>query len=221
MALFAEVNGTPVKKAEIIVPWYGVWTADVQLDRVTGIANPVTLTVGGLVMKGVIFRAGDFVGTTSYRLVGGANGWGKIQTELFYRNPFGIKVSLIAKDAASTIGESIAIDASAERELGGMWTRRAEPGSRVLDRICDLWWVRPDGVTQIGTHSTTLITSKYDVIPEGTNLAVGKITIATDAPQDWAPGRTFKAPQFASTKTISSAIHRLDSGKLRTEVWTA
>lgn len=220
MTLFAEVNGTPVKKAEIVTPWYGVWTADVQLDRVADLSKGVTLTVGGLVMKGVVYRAGDFLGATSYRIIGGGGGWGTTVPPLFFKSPFGVTSTLVAKGIAAFVGESVAFDVTASRLLGDFYMQQSEPASRVMDRLCDLWWVRPDGVTQIGTHSTTLIVSKFDVIPEGTDLALGKIAIATDVPEDWSPGRRFNSPQFAATKTISSVIHRLDSGKLRSEVWT-
>lgn len=220
MAL-ATLDGTPVKRAEITLPYCGVWTADVQLDRTVGIQSSVVLTVGGLVMKGTVYRAGDFLGTTSFRIVGGNGAWSRTLPPVYYKSAFGVNSILIARAAALFCGESLSMDLVDSRPLGEMFVLASCPASRLLDQVCDLWYVRADGVTRIGSRDNAMIVSKFDVLPDGTDPGRGRITLATDFPEDWVPGRRFSCLQFADVQTISSVVHRLDAGKLRTEVWTS
>jgi hypothetical protein len=122
------------------------------------------------------------------------------------------------QDAAKETGETLVIS-SGGGGLGNYYARMEAPGARVLDTLAPTWWMRTDGKTEVGVRVSKVIVSKFDVLKEGTNLALGKITIATDNPEDWQPGAQFLAPQFGEIRTVSSAVHKLDGGKLRTEAW--
>jgi hypothetical protein len=217
MALFAEINGNRASSASIVLPYQGIWHADIELDQAVTLSGLVTLTVSDMVLKGSIYRQGTFLNSSSIRMVGGYLGWPKKTTAKEYRSSFGVKFSVIAGDAARETGEKIFIPS--DFSVGEFYERQAEAAVRVLDTFADIWWMREDGVTVIGDRAQPIITSAFDVMSDGTSLAMGKITIATDKPGDWLPGVKFSSPTLAQ-KQASAIIHKLTKDKLRTEIWT-
>lgn len=219
MTLFAALDGTPIKRLELLLPYFGIWTApEVHLDRVIAEDATATLQLGGLTLQGSVFRTGSFVGSGAYRLVGGKGGWSKLAPAQSYYNPAGVKASIVLRDAARAAGETLDLDA--DSSVGIHWVRLGDkPASRDLNLIRPDWWVRPDGVTTTGPRPSPIVTSAFDVLPEGTALAVGRVMIATDKPEDWLPGVQFSSPTL-SLRTVDSVRHLLDGNKLRTELWT-
>lgn len=218
MAIFAELNGNRVRTAAVTLPHHGIGHADVVLDSsTTSLSGVLTLVIGDFVFKGTAFRQGGFVGVNYFRIVGGAAGWGKKVREKEYRSVFGIKFSVIAQDAARECGETLSVQS--DFTVGLCYDRQNAPAVRVLDTYAPQWWVGTDGVTVVGNRPTPTITSQFDVMQDGTDLGVGKITVATDHPAAWVPGARFSSPVL-SEKQIAGVIHRLDKDKLRTQVWT-
>jgi hypothetical protein len=218
MTLFAALNGTPIKRLELTIPYFGAWVAsDLHLDRVVEETPAATLTLGGLTLIGTVFRSGSFVGSGAYRVSAGA-GWSKTIPAQSYYSAGGVKASLVLRDAARAAGETLSLDA--DSTLGTHWIRLfPAPAVRVLDLVRPDWWVRPDGVTTTGPRPSPIVTSHFDVLPDGTALSVGRVAIATDRPEDWLPGVQFSSPTL-SMRTVDSIRHVLDGNKLRTEVWT-
>jgi hypothetical protein len=217
--IFAELNGTRAQKATITIPYTGIWTADVSLDQqVTVSSGAASLSVGGLNLSGTIYRAGDFVGTGAFRIVGGKGGWQKLVSAQFYRGGAGgLKLADVLNDTARAVGETVKIASNVS--VGSAFTRGAGPAARVLNSLAPGWWMGLDGVTQVSARATPSITSQFDVIPDGTSLSLGKVMIATDTPEDWVPGVFFTSLTLPRLQ-VSSVIHHLDAHKLRTEVWT-
>lgn len=212
--MFASISGQVVNRATVTIPYSGIWHADVEANGVL-VSGAVTLTVGSLVLKGTVFRSGFFAGDFHYRIVGGAGGWQKIVPSQVYNSNSSIKLSLVLNDAARVAGETISLDT--DRDIGPFYVRQQAPAARVLNQLTASWYVRPDGVTAVGSRSGDMIASPFDVLA-GTDLGLGKVLLATDRPEDFTPGRTFKSLTL-STQSIGGVVHRLDRAKLRTEVW--
>lgn len=219
--MFCSINGQRVTDLTLTIPARGLWTADAALDNViefTGTA--VTLVLAGLTLVGSVVRSGNYSGTGTLRLVGGKGGWRNQIAKRFYQNPNGIKLTPILTDAARDAGETITIDA--DTTLGLFFVREEAPACRVLNQLCDSWYVQNDGTTRVGQRATPTITSRFDVVGEHVARNLGRIPIATDFPQDWMPGAKFAAPTLgSSTLQISDVVHRLTPERLRTEIWAA
>lgn len=218
MAIFAELNGVRIRAATVTIPYHGIWHADVVLDQATVLSGQLTLVLGDLTLRGVAFRQGGFSGVNYVRIVGGAGGWMRKIPAKEYRSSFGVKFSLVVGDAARSVGETVSV--AADFVIGQFYERKEACASCVLDTFAPLWWMRSDGTTVVGNRAATNVASKFDVMLDGTNLAAGKITIATDMPAVWQPGVTFSSPFLTGQQTASAVVHRLDSQKLRTEIWT-
>ena len=100
--------------------------------------------------------------------------------------------------------------------IGQAFIRQECPAARVLDQVGDPWWVRPDGVTEVGARATDEIKSHFDVV--SAQLAIGQLFVATDDVQDWTPARQFQTPTI-SIRTLSTVIHHIEKEKIRTEAW--
>jgi hypothetical protein len=217
---FPQLNGTRATKAVITVPFGGIWTVDVAIDQQVTVTNGAALVqLGALSLTGTIFRAGDFTGTGVFRVVGGAGGWQGQLPPKFYRGAgsAGLKLSSVLNDTARAVGETVKIDTDVS--IGSAYARGAGPAVRALNSLVGPWWMRFDGVTEVGTRATPTIISPFEVIPDGTNLALGRIVIATDNPEDWVPGSLFSSPTLAQ-RSVTSIVHYLEPNKVRTVVWT-
>lgn len=215
--MFAQVNERRAFSLRLTIPERGLWTGDAKLD--TGdefAATTVTVTLADLALTGFVFRAGSYSGTTWLRMVGGRGGWYQEIGSKFYRNPFGLRLSPIIRDAASAVGESVEFES--DPTIGTFYTRALGPAVRVLNQLATMWFVRPDGVTYIGARTATTIASDF-AVSEEQDLARGAVSIATEFPGQWVPGCTFSSPTIASARA-STVMHTLEGDQLRTDVWT-
>jgi len=117
-------------------------------------------------------------------------------------------------DAASAVGEKVAIDS--DGAVGTAFVRQGAIAARVLEQVGDFWWMQPDGTTRVGARSNDVIVSAFDVV--SAQLAIGQLFVATDIVEDWTPGRRFSTPTI-SQRTISTVMHHIDKGAVRTEAW--
>jgi hypothetical protein len=214
MTLFAELNGNRIVSGVIAFHFLGIPFGDVLLDKVADVSGAQTLTLGPLTMKCTAVNVGTFSGSTRVRVVGGAGGWRKQINAKSYQRPLGVKKSTILGDAARDCGETIVVDADAS--IGSAFVRQTAIAARVLEQVGDPWWVRNDGVTEVGERDTSQISSHFNVM--STQLAIGQVFLATDDLQDWNPGRRFQTPTI-SMRTISSVMHHIEKDRIRTEAW--
>lgn len=213
---FAAFGGQRVITAHVAIPAYGAWSADVSLAVSAPIPSTAApLVLGDLSLLGTVFRAADFAGSRSARVVGGYGGWQKSVPAQAYRGA-NVRISTVLKDAAAAVGERVQVDAS-DTNLGS-FTRAAGRASQTLRQVGGpQWWVAPDGVTHVGPRPASAITSQFDVI--AWSGKTGRFTIASETLADWLPGRTFTAPTVGSTKTIGFvSIEMANDGRLRLEV---
>ncbi len=218
--MFCSINGARVTKLSLLIPAIGLQTADVSLDDVIEFTGTdAALTLAGLQMSMSVVRSGNFSGTGTLRLVGGKGGWRGIIPQRFYQNPNGIKLSPVLTDAARAAGETIIIDT--DTTLGLFFIREQAPACRVLNQLCDSWYMQNDGTTRVGTRASPTITSKFDLVGEA-QPNLGKFEIATDFPEDWVPGAMFSTPTLGSTVfQVSDVVHKLTPDNLRTVVWVS
>lgn len=217
--MFSAVNGVRVGALTLVIPARGLWVADVLLNQPLEDGAGVTLTLAGLTLRGKVERGGNFLLNFSARIVGGNGGWEQVIPSRPYQNPFGVKLKSVVTDAASAAGESVNV--TADRDIGLFYVRKSGPASRVLNQLAPQWWVDSAGVAQVGPRATPTVTSYFDVLAEGTSLRVGRVAIATDKPEDWHPGVMFSAPTIPQQMQAATVVHRLDSDKFRTTVWTS
>lgn len=210
---FANVNGERIVSGSMVIPEYGAPMGDVVLATSGAIPKDITVTVGALAMVANSFRMASFAGSRSVRFVGGKGGWRTQVAAQHYKSTGGVKASLVAKDAAAAVGETVNVQN--DRVLGTMWTRETGPASRVLTQLSRLWWIDPDGTTQLAdARPSSPITSVFTVV--AWSGAKGRFDIATESVQDWMPGRTFTSPTVTKTQRISMVQLDVDGdGKLR------
>ena len=136
-----------------------------------------------------------------------------------YASPAGVRLSMVLKDVATEVGETVAFFGPAD-SIGLAYVREAGPAQRVLRQLAgELWWITPAGVTAIqGTRDVSLIKSAFDVLDY--RGASGRVHVATEVLADWMPGRTFTAPTLEGA-TLGIGAVSLDfttDGKARLEV---
>lgn len=214
MAFYASLNGEQVTSAKVTIPYYGVWTADVELAADKALTGPITFAFGNVTMVGHSFRTSGYAGSRKCLLTGGKAGWSKVIPEQAYSDPSGIKASTLLRDAAAACGESIGLNQ--DRTIGTAWNRAKEPASRVLRSILGAaWWIDLLGVTQCQDRTLkTPIATPFTV--ENFDGGLGVVTIATEDPASWMPARTFTAPVIPQSRTLSDVQFSFgDNGKLR------
>ncbi len=216
MALYASLNDRVITEAEIQIPRVGIWCADVALDDGAAIANgtAVTLKLAGLTLAGTVRRGESWQGAWRGRVVGGSDGWRKEIGPAGYRSPLGVHAGIVLRDAARAVGETVSLDA--DFSVGPFFARMRGPAARLLSILDVSWYMRTDGVTVVGARPGGSIATPFDVIDGSPEL--GTYTIATEYPEDFAPGRSLVSATIAQ-KTISAVVHRLNAGNLRTVVW--
>jgi hypothetical protein len=221
--LFASLGGVPVIRARLVVPYSGIWHADVTLDRVlpAPLVGPQILSIGGSTWNCSVVRTIDFAGIREARLVGGLGGWRRpipaavIPTPL--TSPAGVPLSAVLAVAASLAGELpvSTVGFLGSPVLGPAYAFQAGPMSLVLqDVLGDAWWMDPTGKIQTAPRLPTPILSPWTAM--AVDGAGGRYEIATESPGDWQPGATFVGP--VASGTVSRVAYALTGDSLRVEV---
>ncbi len=203
----------------IMIPYYGIWVADVVLSGVEDLTPGVTLVIGNLSMVGHVFRSSSFSGSRTARIVGGHGGWRKKISSQSYSSTKKIKKSMVLRDAASACGEQVKI--ANDSDLGDFWVREEGPAVFALRQIVGkTWFMGIDGVTQISDRTdTSLIQSPFDV--NSWSGSKGAFNIATEDVASFVPARTFSGVNIPSTQKISMTSITFDNkGKLRIDLLT-
>lgn len=219
MSLYLSANGNRVSRLSLGVPYYGVWEADIETDTTNPITGPVSLVIANLTLNGTVYRTNTFAGITYARLVGGAGGWRQSVPSQAYANPSGVLLSIVMRDVASLVGETVSI--SSDVIVGQFFTREAAPAQRMLRQLCGPeWYINNAGVTVIGARqASATIASSFTVIAwdPGRGLA----DVATEDVASWAPGNTFQSATMPAAQTIGFVrVESSNDGILRLKVLT-
>lgn len=208
------LNDHRVTRVRVTIPKWGCWYAEAEVDTEVTLTGRVSLTVADLRLSGTILSGGPRLGTSSYRIVGGAGGWGRILSPKRepYANDAGVKLSTVLTDAAQEAGETLGRVSTTAR-VGTHWTRPEGPASDVLELVAPRgWYVDESGVTQIGARPAS-------VLPAGvTRLAPldkarGKIELSSESIAKILPGVVVDGMEAVDV------IHEVGDDGLRSTVW--
>lgn len=153
----ATLNGLRAVSVRVLVPYQGVWIADVDLDpdivATAPTSGPATIVIGAppvATLLGIIdpLFSGSFVAAAKVRVVGGFGGWSKSVPSQDFENPAGVLSPAVLVPTGALVGEKVTV---LEPELlaAASYARSAGPARRVLEGRS--WWVDPTtGVTFVG-----------------------------------------------------------------------
>jgi len=210
----ASLNGTPLYKLLLVLPFSGFWHADVTLTQDIDRGATQSLVLAGTTYTCSIVREVDWAGRLMLRLVGGAGGWRKPVGAKQYQSPLGVPGSVLLVDAAAAVGELPPDTSGAPSSVGPGWVRQAGAASLVLQQITPSFWQDTTGLVRTSPRASPAIASPFSVmLVDG---APGLVQVASEAPGDWAPGATFTSP--TASGTVNRAMHRFEGDRLRTEV---
>lgn len=212
------LNGQPAMRATVVLPRWGVWTADVQVSNMLDVSGAVTIALADLELKGTVVDGGPYATRGWYRIVGGAGGWRKALKPLPYRSEAGVKMSTIFADAAKEVGETLGT--FKDRRVGPAFMRAPSlagdgmsvEAARVLDEFApEAWYVDLDGTTQIGVRAAKKFTTEYRLLEKRPELR--RALIASDTLADLVPGAQLEGLEAATIR------HELTEQSLRTHVY--
>lgn len=210
---YAAVNGMPIVRGRIHVPGWGIWHADLWTDGDLAIGASVRIELANLVGVGTVVRDVAWTGQRGVRVVGGAGGWRRAVSAQEYANPGGLTMATIAQDTATDVGETVVV--ATDRLVGTQWMRSAGQASDALYALAESeWWVGLDGVTRIGARPTGAVVSVFTAT--GSDQPASIVTVATEYPADWLPGKTYQGTSVGGT--IDRVTHHISAKTVRTEV---
>lgn len=217
----SSVNAHRVRLARLTIPRVGAWLADVWTDdEITPeeLAEPMTFRAGGSPLVGSLVRGETWQGSTRLRLVGGQGGWRRRVPARWYVADAGVRPSQVASDVAKECGETISQGVASDAPLGAWYARQAWSASRTLAQLGLPWRILDDGTTSLQGWPVGAIGSTFDVIAYDAARCI--VELATDAPADWRPGRTFSSARLPSgTFAISDVVMTMEPGKFRVQAW--
>lgn len=205
----ATLNSNTVTDARVDIPKWGVWYAEVTLDREVTITGAVTLVIADLALKGTVMSGGPEKGRSRYRIAGGKGGWGKTLKENAYANDAGVKTSTLLIDVASAAGEDL--DTSTlDRAIAGSHTARPRGrASQVLHRNAPQnWYVGEDGVTRIGSRAVKDYNGTAARV-QPASKAYGSVVLAADSIATLVPGARVDGIEAVDVKHEISAASGL------------
>lgn len=212
----ATLSGYRVTHARAHLPAWGVWWAEASIDMEAELAGPVKLTIADLTLSGTVISGGiGPQGRSSYRIAGGAGGWGRSIAAKSYANDAGLKASTVITDAATACGETVDTATLPTTRLGPAFVREAAPAARVLEQVAPAgWYVAEDGVTRIGRRPAVTLAAPASV--GHVDRALGTVALAADSIATIIPGITVEGLEAVDV------LHELAPGAaLRSTLWGA
>ncbi len=211
------LNAKAVLAATLILPAAGVWHADVEVGNgealTSAIGQPMkaSLVFGDVSLTGTILpKGGAYGGRGWFRVVGGANGWGKDVAAKPYRSAAGVKASTVLGDVARDAGETLG--AFTDFRVGGWYTRVEAEARDVLEDLSKgEWYVDEAGVTQLGARAKKAWTKTHRLLDARPDR--NWVRIAADSLTDRVPGAQREG------LTAATVRHELAGEKLHTTIW--
>jgi hypothetical protein len=175
------LNGLSATAVRLMIPYRGVWTADVDFDLelVPGApAGPALLTIGTTILLGFVDPDGSgiFGAKGRARVIGGFGGWHKHLPAQHFTSDAGVLSTEVLTVTASLVGEKVV--QILPSVLGAHYTRTDGAASRVLAGLD--WYVDTlTGITTVGprlpvpVRPDTVEVLEWDALEQ-------RATIATD-----------------------------------------
>lgn len=214
--------GAAVSRATLRIPRWGAWSADVTLadSPALTVGQRVDLVIGDLALRGTLRPGGDFGGTSTWTVIGGAGRWDTAVLARGDRDDGLVMLSQAARDLALAAQED-GIIVSADRPLGYAWTRPAGLASDALRALAgEAWWVAPDGVTHIGPRpSSQVAPSTLTVQRFDRSTLRASCLLADDALAQLLPGATATAPGLPAPLTVGSLVAHVEDGSITVDLF--
>lgn len=218
------VNGISVVRGSIRLPRVGVWHADLKLDSTADLSGGATIATddGSFSLAGTVVHHGNFQGTLSVRLVGGAAGFAKALPPRAWQ---GVPLSLPLKDILSGAGEKLSASADAAVLATNLktWVRLASSAgsalARLLEPVAASYRIVPDGSLWVGTDTFPAAPSvQFDLMDR--YFGEGRVVIASERPF-LMPGTTLTLTSATSStaEPVSYVVHDIEPSSIRSEVW--
>jgi hypothetical protein len=216
-----KAGGYPCKSAELTLPWAGCLEVRVSIEGKT-ISGSVVIDWRGWQLTGSVDpeRSGPFAGEPVSVIVGGLAWCAPIAPRSFTSDR-GLTAREIAATIASSIGQTIEIDSTADRPLGKYFATRGESGGAILSRLFGrkAWHVDTDGVTHVGARSTPAIGKSVAVL--NYDARDGRVEVYADRPDQVPIGAILPKDVRLTTNRRITKLHAHASGnKERLVVYT-
>lgn len=201
----------------------------------------VVLTAGDISAPGTLRPGGEFGGTATWTVIGGAGRWDTRIPRRFYDDANGILLSHMVADLASDAGEFGAVLAIPDRSLGPRWERPEGPARDMLDFLSGgEWWVATDQIVNGATVNTTLtngatVLGGWTVVGprRPTTASLAGVTAATydaalrrgafatsdDSLWQLQAGATVALDGLPAPLLVGSAVLRFTSGHVEVELY--
>lgn len=222
MTAYAHVGGVEIISGDVVIPYSGAWFADLMFAAPLEATGRVTIEIGSMRLVGTVDPvASGTRGEQSFaRIVAGAGGWATLVTPQYYHADNGVRALLIAQDAARIAGETLGTFTPSADTVGIDYARQVGPASRVLEAACGSasWWVDFDGVTQVGTRTTSPApAASYELIEYDPRQRIA--TLALDDISLIGVGSVL-TDALDTPQTVRDVTLRLSEETVRVIAWT-
>lgn len=213
------LNGFRAISVHLIIPYRGVWVADVELDldlvATAPTSGPAILSVGGSILKGTIDPRGSstFVGKASARIIGGGAGWDNVLPPQQFHIPAGVTSTAVYSATAAAVLETV-VDPTPSF-WGPDFIRMAGPASRVfLDRQ---WYVNPTtGITTVAPWLPAVLDPSATIIDWDPTQQRAQLT----ADALILPGTVLVDPRFnGTTYNVTDVEQVFDASGSTAHAW--
>lgn len=218
-------NDVTVIRGSILMPLYGVWSADIVIDQPdgTGFEAGTQVTIksdGGVELVGTVVadRSGSFLDAIHVRVLGGGAGMAKAATVKGYMQP-GAYVRDVANALAKDGGETLSsqIDNALLQTNLTAWATQEGSVSAGLVSLLDIiaptadWRILADGKLWFGDETWPTDDSAYQLIASNPSektydLGVDTFTIV--------PG-----VDLQGVGKVNRVEHSLEDGRVRSRIW--
>jgi hypothetical protein len=220
MSTQQSLNGLRAIGVRLLIPYRGVWVADVELDldlvSTAPTAGPALLLLStGETLKGTIDPRGSssFVGKASARVVGGSNGWDTVLPPLAFPSAVGIPSTVVYSATAASVLEAV-VDPTPQT-FAPDFIRTGGPASRVFsDRQ---WYVDPiTGIANVAPWPPNVLDPgdtilDWDPVQQRAEIAGDDLIL---------PGTVLTDPRFnGATYTVVDVEQFFTSEGSRTFAW--
>lgn len=223
----SEITLTPgpvrAVSMRLLMPYVGVWLADLELDPTTATPAPtsgeVTIAIASsppVTLAGTIDPrgSGSFAERVTLRVLGGGGGWDRPVTRQHFHSDGGVPSVRVYAATALAVGEAVAV--SAPQTFAADFVRSMGPASRVFQDEPS-WWVDFSGVTQVGPRPS--LAPPDDLVLLDWQPSTETAEIATGAPL--VPGTTIRDARLpgGGPIVVRDVEQRFDSAGGRALAW--
>lgn len=211
--MILTANGIAVSTMTLLIPWTGVWSAELQLDgEALPPTGPVAILGDGIALQGSVDpdRSGAFGEQLSLAVVGGMGGWSHPVRPKHYHSDVAVPLATVLATTAAEVKEPPPV--CGPETVGKDYVRVAGPASQVLEGRS--WYVGLDGITVVGPRPPL---PAVDIEILEWNVALGVVVASCDSIVQ--PGTVLVSPLFG-TRTVRDVELVMSADSIRATLWT-